>query len=382
MRAMARLLLIGALAGAVGCDEAEPYPRPDGQLDPYAQAAALGKGVNLGNLLDAPTEGDWTDGQVLQASDFDLAKAAGFDSVRIPVRFSAHAGRSRPYTIDPEFMARVDQVVGWGLERGLRVVVDVHHYEEIHKDPAAHAARFVALWSQIARHFKDAPDGLYFELLNEPHGELTAAVWNPLVEKTLRAIRAIDPHHTVVVAGVDWSNFAGLTDLVIPAEETNAIVTFHYYTPHLFTFQGKTEFMGPDWATTGITWPGPPEAPITAAPGVGQWVLDWILAYNILDGASNPAGEAAVWNEIYSASEWGSYNHRPLWMSEFTAQDGAPLASRARWLAYVRTQLEERGIPWSMWTLDSDKGARLYDPGTGLWTLELTQALGLDVSND
>lgn len=68
-------------------------------------------------------------------------------------------------------------------------------------------------------------------------------------------------------------------------------------------------------------------------------------------------------------------------MSEFTAQDGADLASRARWMAAVRTQLEASGIPWSAWTLLSDPGSRLYDTFAGLWTMELTAALGLDVHN-
>ncbi len=381
LRLVLRTLLVGSALLVAGCasDGAPPgdgpYPPSDGLLDPHAQAAALGRGVNFGNLLDAPSEGDWSGGLVIQESHFALATAAGFDSVRLPVKFSGHAGAGAPYTIDAAFMDRVAQVVGWGLAHDLRIVVTMHHYDEIHGDPARHRRRLAALWTQIATRFRDAPDGVYYELLNEPNGGLTDAVWNDVLDDALRAIRAVDPHHTVVVGCNDWGNPAGLDGLVLPAEETNAIVTFHYYAPHLFTFQGK-EWMGPDWATTGVTWPGPPPEPITPAAGVGAWVRDWIQAYNEAPADSNPASLAVVERELRAAAAWGERMGRPLWMSEFTAQDGADLASRARWISAVRTELELLGIPWSFWTLCSDPGTRLYESCEGASTPELAAALG------
>ena len=53
----------------------------------------LGRGMNLGNALEAPTEGDW--GITLQADNFKKIKDAGFQSVRIPIRWSAHAEKKR-----------------------------------------------------------------------------------------------------------------------------------------------------------------------------------------------------------------------------------------------------------------------------------------------
>src|SRR5512142_2465840 len=77
--------------------------------DPFKMNQLLGRGVNLGNALEAPTEGDW--GVVLQDEYFDLVKQAGFASIRLPVRWSAHAQTEKPYTIDPVFMKRVDWAV-------------------------------------------------------------------------------------------------------------------------------------------------------------------------------------------------------------------------------------------------------------------------------
>ena len=73
----------------------------------------LGRGVNLGNALDAPSEGEW--GVVLKDEYFESAKQAGFDSIRLPVRWSAHSLDKPPYTIDPNFMKRVDWAVNCAL---------------------------------------------------------------------------------------------------------------------------------------------------------------------------------------------------------------------------------------------------------------------------
>lgn len=104
---------------------------------------SLQRGINSGNMLEAPNEGDW--GLAVQEEYFDLIKAAGFDFIRLPVRWNAHAALDYPYTIDPAFFARVDQVVGWALARDLTIIVNLHHYEELATDPWSHKDRFIGL---------------------------------------------------------------------------------------------------------------------------------------------------------------------------------------------------------------------------------------------
>ena len=85
--------------------------------DPFFKQlkAGLGRGVNLGNALNAPNEGEW--GVTLKEEYFTKIKQAGFDSVRIPVRWSNHAGHAAPYAIDAKFLARVD----WPWARPSRI---------------------------------------------------------------------------------------------------------------------------------------------------------------------------------------------------------------------------------------------------------------------
>src|SRR5512147_2549931 len=98
-------------------------------------AVPLQRGINLGNMLEAPKEGDW--GLYVHENYFDLIKEAGFDFVRLPVRWFAHTERigyddgDRGYKIKPTFFARVDEIVSWALERNLKIIIDLHHYDEL-----------------------------------------------------------------------------------------------------------------------------------------------------------------------------------------------------------------------------------------------------------
>src|SRR5262249_14444537 len=110
----------------------------------------FGRGMNLGNALEAPKEGEW--GITLNENDFRQIKPAGFDSVRIPIRWSTHAEKEAPFTIERDFFERVDWAVDQALGRGLKAIINVHHYDEIMKEPDRHRERFLGLWGQIAEH--------------------------------------------------------------------------------------------------------------------------------------------------------------------------------------------------------------------------------------
>src|SRR5947207_511543 len=84
----ATLGLIAAVAWAA--------PAPEDR-DAFEAVRRLGRGINFGNALEAPSEGEW--GMELKAEYFAAVRQAGFDSVRIPVRWSAHAGAAPPYAL-------------------------------------------------------------------------------------------------------------------------------------------------------------------------------------------------------------------------------------------------------------------------------------------
>jgi endoglucanase len=316
-----------------------PSPASKG-LDAFEQNKRLGRGVNLGNALEAPQEGEW--GVVLQEDYFNLIKEAGFDSVRIPIRWSAHANQTPPYTIEEAFFERVDWAVNQAIQNDLQVVINMHHYEEIFKEPAAHQERFLALWEQIAAHYKDYPDSLVFEPLNEPNNKLTATRWNDLLVKVLAIVRQTNPERTVIIGPADWNSLYKLSDLTLPEEDRHIIVTFHYYLPFQFTHQGA------EWAAGSEAWLG----------------KTW---------DATPVQRKALELDLDLATKWAKKNDRPLYLGEFGAYSKADMESRARWTETVRQQAEARGMSWAYWEFCAGFG--IYDPHLKIWINPLLHVL-------
>ncbi|MDZ7337035.1 MAG: glycoside hydrolase family 5 protein [candidate division KSB1 bacterium] len=317
-----------------------PFSPPQSALDPFVQNTLLAKGVNLGNALEAPREGDW--GVVLEERYFQLIKEAGFTAVRIPTRWSAHAKATAPFTIDKDFFDRVEWAVRQALQRGLAVVLNMHHYEEIMQDPAGHRQRFLAMWDQIARHFRDYPAELFFELLNEPSGNLSPETWNAMLVEGIQVVRSSNPYRILIVGPCNWNAMSALESLRLPEGERGLIVTVHYYNPFQFTHQGA-EWVEGSQAWLGTTWSGTPQQ------------------------------KNAIELEFVRAKLWAEQQNRPLFLGEFGAYSKADMNSRALWTAFVARQAEKYGMSWCYWEFCAGFG--LYDRNAGNWLYPLLRAL-------
>ena len=224
-----------------------------GQEWDKASRRSLGRGINLGNALEALKEGEW--GVKLKAEYFTAIKKAGFATVRLPVRWSAHAGKDAPYTIEPTFAKRVDWAVDQALANELNIIVNVHHYGEMDDAPDENLPRLLGLWQQIATRYKDRPDRVCFELLNEPHGKLTEAKWNAAFPRLLAAVRQTNPTRPVIIGPGQWNSIRALDKLELPKDDRNLILTVHLYDPFEFTHQGAHWVKGSEkWL--GRTWTG------------------------------------------------------------------------------------------------------------------------------
>lgn len=164
---------------------------------PVPELPGLKRGINLGNGLDAPTEGEW--GVTLTETHFEMAAEGGFDHVRLPVRFSNHASPTAPYTLDESFMQRVDWAIEQALSHKLSVIVDLHHYEELMEDPEAHTERLLAIWEQLATRYAARPEQVKFELFNEPCKQFNPVRVNAVVAKLLPVIRRSNPTRWILV---------------------------------------------------------------------------------------------------------------------------------------------------------------------------------------
>jgi aryl-phospho-beta-D-glucosidase BglC (GH1 family) len=97
-------------------------PPPD-WTRPERMVQRMGIGINLGNTLEAPFEGDWAPRAT--ETDFDQYQERGFRNVRIPVRWHNHTGLDPPYQIDQSFLSHVVEVVNSSLDRGMVTTVRV-----------------------------------------------------------------------------------------------------------------------------------------------------------------------------------------------------------------------------------------------------------------
>jgi endoglucanase len=311
-----------------------------------ATAQALGRGINLGNMLEAPREGDW--GVRLEPAYIDKV-AEAFNTVRVPIRWSNHAAPTEDATIDEEFAKRVDQVVDALLAKGVHVIINVHHYNQINGsplhpnekeiDPAVAETRLLNLWRQIAQRYANRSPKLLFELLNEPHGRLNGDAWNTLAPKVLAVVRATNPTRTVLIGPGEWNNVNELKNLRVPPDR-NIIVAIHNYDPFDFTHQGVEH----------LARPMP----------VGKTCCD-------------AQQRKAIADALETARRWSIASGYPVHLGEFGSYEKADMRSREAYTRIVRDEAERRGIPWAFWEFASSFG--VWSPKSGQWVEPLRKAL-------
>lgn len=322
----------------------------------------LGRGINMGNYLDSPTyEGEWNGNQTIQAWDFDNIYQAGFASVRIPIRWSAYAGEQSPYTIDPDFLSRVQAVVDQAIASGLRVIINTHHYNELFYNQgelALHQERLKSIWNQVAQQFplqQYPKDQLIFELLNEPHAQVGVEEWNQMIEDLVTvlwednaAYQTLDNSQRKIMIGTaDWGGPFKLPELQLPeaCHPNNTLITVHFYEPFQFTHQGAS------WVD-----------------GADQWVgTRWL---------GTEAEQQVLFNYLDAVTEWNEQPGRgfEINLGEFGvySQASNPEDQKA-WTAFIAREAEKRNFSWHYWEYSSGFGA--YDPSAQRWRSALIGGL-------
>ncbi len=293
--------------------------------------------INLANALNAPNEGDW--GYTITEQDLQRIAGAGFDTVRVLVDWHSHALETPPFMVDPAYFARIDEVIAQSFAAGLTVIIDMHNYEDIYSDPRGHRDRAIAIWRQIAEHYADYPQGLIFELVNEPRDVLEGALWEAMAADLVRAVRESNPVRTIVLGGDNWSSLWGLQRLHLP-EDPYLVATFHYYEPYDFTHQGGDWFEDPP--PLGAPWGAPEE-------------------------------RDQLREHMNTAGAWAAENRTPVFLGEFGAFHKANAVDRAAWTQAMREGAEANGMGWCYF--DYAAGFDAFDREQQRWLPEIVAAL-------
>ena len=232
-------------------------------MDRFPLTRDMTVGWNLGNTLDAhprdgasmlpPLESEtlWRN-PVTTKRLIDAVAGAGFDVLRVPTTWDRHFLDAPGYPIDPKWMARVREIVFYGLDNHMRVILNMHHEgwhfpSEENRLPAKE--KLTALWAQIAEAFKDVGGDLIFEGLNEPRMKGTPlewqggtkearaiiAEWELAFVQTVRAAGGPNAARRLMITGsAAATDDQVLGDILLPRNDPNIIVSAHAYLTYPF----------------------------------------------------------------------------------------------------------------------------------------------------
>jgi endoglucanase len=310
-------------------------------MTPSELQKLMGVGINLGNTLEAPIEGQWA--PRAQESFFDEFKRIGFQNVRVPVRWDNHTQTSPPYAVDPVFLDRVETILDWSLSRGFVTVVNTHHDDWLDQaDDSvfnARLPRLKAIWTQMSSRFQNKSEKLLFEVYNEPH-VMSVQSFNKMNAAILPIIRATNPTRVVVLGGLQWMGPSWVTSnpdaLIIPdPSDHQLMLEIHNYDPFQYALQNP--------------------------PTVHNW------------GSDSDIKALNDWMD--SIVSWSKKKGLPIYYGEFGCTHSQTKATgRVAWYSEHLKAIQSHGLAASVW--DDDGNFRVFDRNADTWDNEVLVALG------
>lgn len=264
-----------APTGTTDGNEGENKPSNFTDISKKEITALLGTGWNLGNQLEAvtgtlPEETAWGN-PVVTEDLIKLVKASGFTTIRVPVSYMGHIGDGPGYTVDSEWLDRIQQVVDYCINNGLYCIINMHGdgYQTIDagwlycdaENQEDIQAKYKAVWTQVADRFKDYDQHLIFESMNEVSDMSYSAptteeqktyykninTYNQIFMDAIRQTGGNNDRRWVLIPG--WNTEIEATNkesgFVIPTDnylakdladvnENRTMISVHYYAPWAF----------------------------------------------------------------------------------------------------------------------------------------------------
>lgn len=309
----------------------------------YKAVEKITSGWNLGNTFDscgtikceysaAAYETLWFS-PIITKEMISAVKNAGFNAVRLPVTWNAHADENG--NIKPEWMNRIEEVVNYILGEDMYCIINVHHDsgeggwiladEEFFEKTSR---RFSGIWKNISERFINYGEKLMFEGFNEmldihkswtePRSDDAYFVhnrYNQLFVDTVRATGGNNRFRNLVLqtySGGESLRTMNKFSLAADAVCGHLIAEIHNYDPQGFCWlKAKDRVMRDSWGT------------------------DEDLK--------------EIDNLVSRAEEFSKRINAPVIIGEYGSQDKNNESERAKHAGYIVSKAAEAGIKCFWW---------------------------------
>lgn len=279
-------------------------------------------------------------------NDVRYIASLGMDHIRLG--FDQIVVEESPYVYRETIFEHIDNFISWCKKYGLNVVLNLHkavgNYCDIQEDiqlldDEELQNRLIALWVAFEKRYAE-DHSIAFELLNEVR-DVEPEKWNDLAEKTISALRAINPERKIILGSTCWNSPHTLKNLRIFDDE-NVIYTFHMYSPHEFTHQRGVLQAAQLYYNRDMPYP----CDIERYRDFHKVVSNNPNAYREYDRMDKRFLRGVLQPAVDFAKQ---HSDKILWCGEFGTIRHAKMEWRENWMRDVISILKENDIPYCVW---------------------------------
>jgi endoglucanase len=214
----------------------------------YLQGVAFGNEIWSNSALPPKTHHN--------ELDYQRVNAMGMNAIRFYLNYKTFEDDANPYVYKQSGWDWIDKNIEWAKKNDIYLILNMHAPQGGYQsqgngddlwDNPDNQNRLVALWTAIAKHYKDEVQIAGFGPVNEPVPNKSLNQWSSLAQKLINGIRSVNKHHFIFIERAIYikneNNYDNTNFPTVTGE--NIIYEFHGYDPYLYTHQLF------DWAKLG-----------------------------------------------------------------------------------------------------------------------------------
>jgi len=314
----------------------------------------VNKGVNISHWLSQSDVRGEERKNYFTEKDVEFIATAGYDHIRLPIDEEQlwDTGGNKI----PEAFALLHSAVQWSMKNKLRIIVDMHILRSHHFIAAdrplwrdtTEQVTYVKRWMDLSDELINYPlDQVAYELLNEAVAD-DPEDWNRLVARVMKSLREREPQRMIVIGSNRFQDPETFPDLKIPENDTNIILSFHFYTPFALTHY-KASWTDIKTYTGPVKYPGQvvDSADLAAYPVSLRTTMKWASGYYTAD---------TLEKRMQLPLEYARKYNLPLYCGEYGCLVTAPRESRLAWYSDMIAIFDKNHIASANWDYKAEFG--------------------------